>query len=449
MKLLSLTLLLLSLNVFSQITHYKSGWLDQSGMYPVLHVKGTQKQMGEQYGYLAAKMIKYNIDQLYKVVLEEEPALKKWVKPWLFKRLSRAIGFAFWVKYTKTDRDYIKGMKRGARKRGIRLNKYDISFLNTLIDLTGIIRAKWGDLSGGKRHTIKLIDRLTQMCNSFAAWGSRTVDNKTFQTRNTDITAGIGLEDRPLVVIAKPKGGIPYLASGMAGLAGMFTGMNAFGVSLGQVWAFSMDVKLERPWQFIIRDYFTKYRSAREVVEALKRRKVVAYGNNFVFADGFTSEGFSVEMSAKNFATFEDNDPRELNVKVDGEPVALLLEEAVLRGDLALDPTLRSRQLASNGPDGDPRTTRAYIERYLGQYSRIKDYADNNVKIGMQETIGISRDTASRGGSLQAAAYGNTDRDFWVSYSKRYEDGRVEQAFERPNFNVPFHRYLISTTVKK
>jgi hypothetical protein len=231
-------------------------------------------------------------------------------------------------------------------------------------------------------------------------------------------------------------------------MVGIFTGMNAYGVALGQVWAFAKDVQLATPWHIDVRKYFSDNTSAKEVTESFKKQRTTTYGNNFVVADAGGHEnsdetGFSIEMSAKYFASFGPNDQRELAALHNGVPYAYPITNGVYRGDVSFDLDIRARQLSANGPDGDPRDANSYIQRYKGQYDRIVAYEEKGVLIGHAEAQAISSETAMRGSSLQIATYANSDRDMWVSYSKINDDGSVTQAYDRAWVNIPFKNYLV------
>ena len=137
-------------------------------------------------------------------------------------------------------------------------------------------------------------------------------------------------------------------------------------------------------------------------------------------------------------------DPREDRVLWRGRPYAVRMIDAVFRGDAAMDPLLRSLQSASSGPDGDPRATFSYRSRYKGQADRIAAFERAGVLMGKEQAESISRDTASRTGSLQAAVYANTDRQLWVSYSTFLPDGSLRQAWQGEYHHVPFADYLPS-----
>lgn len=432
---------------------YGDAWLEYAGEYPVIHVKGTEKEMGEQLGYLVGDRFQLQINSLRSIGEKQYKDISK-LPEWLFVGLRRAIGAVYYVTYPKGIKEQIKGIVEGAKKRpdSIKLNKMDIAFMNTLIDLTGFVTAVAEKL-GVKASFMKAvkwmgIPWITSNCDSMAVWGPRTQGGKTFQNRNTDIETGTGVENLPLVMIQKKTDAIPIASASITGMLGVFAGMNAHGVGIGQIWATSKQVRIWTPWQHQIRETILKATTAKEAATLFAQMGRVGYGSNFVFADagdggdGSTSEGYTVEANSKHLVVFKANDARESEAQVDGKVYGLPLPYSVLRGDVSMDPIIRSQQTSANGPDGDPTTAGSYNDRYKGLYDRIVAYEQAGVKMGVEETIAISRETAMRKSNLQNAIYANTDRDMWVVYSKINEDGTTTQAYEREYVNVPFYQYL-------
>lgn len=463
MKIISITLLsiLFLTNAFASesklVEVYGNAFKEMKGEIPVIHLKGNEYEMGKQYGYLEGERIKANIENLKSIGESQLPQVK-FLPNSIFTWLRFFVGMAFYVHFPTDVQDHIQGMVAGAKEKGIKLSKFDIAFVNSVIDIVGIgsAFAKKGGLGGKELEQFFLksmgVSKFQQQCDSMAAWGARTVNGKTYQTRNTDINTGAGIEKYPVVIITKRDGKIPLISASFSGMIGVFTGMNAYGVALGQVWAFSEDIKLTSPWQLSIRQIFYDAKTSKEVLNALRTLKVTTYGNNFVIADAgghsnSAETGFSIEMTGKDFAYFTENDQHELEVNYNGESYGFPITNAVYRGDLALDPKIRSKQFAANGPDGDPRESQSYINRYKGQYNKIKEIENRGDLIGKAEAEYVSRETAMRNSSLQTTVYANTDRDIWVSYAKMLDNGTVIQAYEQEYVNYPFHEYLVDLKV--
>jgi hypothetical protein len=430
------------------LASYGDGFLEEVNGLPVLHVKGSPREMGRQYGILAGDRVEHAVEILDQIAGRDRTLKRSPI--WLIRSLRKIVGFVFWFTFPDDIRQEIEGMVDGARERGARFTRFDVAFLNSVIDLVGILKPAFSKgtttdfVPAGNWLVSRLgLTWLTQNCDSMAVWGHRTVDGKTFQTRNVDIDTGKGLEQLPLVVVYKPEGRVPYVTAGFGGFVGVFTGMNAYGVGLGQVWGFSKKTRLATPWAMQIKDVFSRSHSAAEAVDLFRAKNAWSYGSNFVFADG-EGHGFAVELNADRFVAFIDNDHNENRALWRGQPYAEKMRDAVLRGDAAMDPVLRSLQDASAGPDGDPRSTHSYQSRYKGQADRIARFESAGIAIGRAEAESISRDTASRTGSLQAAVYANTDRQLWVSYSRFRDDGSLQQAWQGEYHHIPFAEYLPS-----
>ena len=432
---------------------YGNAWLEQEGEYPVVHLRGTEREMGIQLGFLVGDRFQEQVNNLRSIGEHDVKDLAK-IPDWLFIGLRRFIGAIYYTTYPKDIKEQIKGIVIGAKMRPehIKLHTMDIAFMNTLIDLTGFVNAIAEKL-GIQPSVMRImkwvgIPAINSNCDSMAVWGPRTQGGKTFQNRNTDIETGNGVEKLPLIMIEKKDGAIPIASASITGMLGIFAGMNAYGVGVGQIWATSNDVKIWTPWQHQIREAFLQAHSASEAVTLFSQMGRVGYGSNFVFADagnggnGYESEGYAVEANSKNLAIFKSNDPRELDAKVGGKTYGLPLAYSVMRGDVSMDQTIRKDQPAAAGPTGDPTTTGSYGDRYRGLYDRILAYEKAGVLMGVDETIAISRETAMKKSNLLNAIYANTDRNMWVAYSKMNDDGSTTQAYQRDYVNIPFYQYL-------
>jgi hypothetical protein len=439
---------------------FNDAFLEDISGIPVLHLSGSPYEMGYQYGALAGDRVKTTLN-VFKTLVEKNKDYRVVAKI-AYPVLKRFFGKLFWFTMNKNHKQEILGMVDGAKSKKIRLSKYDIAFINSIIDLGGILKPlisivdfnpESGSRDEAQAHSKALsilgLDWLpTNNCNSMAVWGPRTVEGKTFQTRNVDLSTGLGLEKVPLVIIYKPKNGVPYISAAFAGVIGVFTGMNAKGVGLGQIWAFSKKVQITTPWPLQIKDVFAKAHTAHEAATQFLNYKKWTYGSNFVFADA-TGDGYAAEVNAKEFELFASNDPKEDLALWQGESYAIRLPYAVLRGDVAISPKLRAEQTASNGPNGDPRVTSAYKKRYLGQAERILNYESQGILMGPDEAMQISKETAMRKQSLQTATYANNDRLIWVSYAELLPDGKVIQAYQKDYQLIPFADYLVDLVIHK
>lgn len=341
-----------------------------------------------------------------------------------------AVGSLAFRPYFDADAlEEIRGIVDGMRLRNPStfIQEQDLVFMNALIDLGASV------------------DLDVFQCSGLAVWGSISKDGKVYQTRNVDLMVGSGLEHHTLVVMAKPDNGVPYLNPGWAGMIGCASGLNARGIGVSQVWAFSIDKGFGRPWVLATRELLATGSSVDDAIRIFSSHRRT-YGSNFVFADrgdtrGGVPRGIAIESSQRDLRIFESNDPREDLALWNGQPYAIKIPEAVFRGDCYLDPTMRARQTGSNGPTGDPRTAGAYRNRYEGQAVGIMNYVNAGQKIGADECIQITKDVAMRRNSLQCAVYANTDLEVWIANARIGQGGTLYDAFTEPYLHYSLDDY--------
>jgi hypothetical protein len=409
------------------VARYGDGFLEDNDGYRVLHVKGSQYEMGYQYGKLMA-------EELCQVVpMVNDYFASFGVPEWLVEIAKRIVSTTYVWFYPPEDIEYLSGIYFGVGEPFI-VTFSDLVALNALIDVGGLVG--------------EIFDDITVMnCSSFAAWGSLTEEGKTFQTRNVDLVTGTGLENFVLMTYHKPEGNIPYANIGWCGFIGCASGLSARGIGIGQIWGYTMDHNIGTPWPFKTRRILMESTSAEEAAWVMNDLPFRTYGSNFVFGDGFYGDGRAVETTWHHCAIFRDNDPKEDEALFEDECYAIKIEDAVFRADCAMDPVIRSVQTAANGPDGDPREASSYKLRYKGQADEIQYYRDNTIPIGKEEAQAISQKVAMRGSSLQCVVYGNTDQEFWCANSVIV--GNVpHDACDQEYVYYDFYRYLPSVDIE-
>lgn len=435
---------------------FEGGSLKRKSNLHILVLKGTFNEMGRQYGYLQAKEIT-GVLELFDTISARESS--GWMPLETQHSIRRMLGGLFEKHFPDSAKQMLDGLKDGAAMAGVSLDRRDLAFLNSLIDIAGIGSTNLSFTADGWSAVASLVKALRseigaswieQNCNSMAVWGSRTEQGKTFQTRNTDITVGLGLERFPLAYVALPEDHqgsklIPYVSAGFAGQVGVSTGLNAYGVGIGQIWAFSNAKSIGRPWSLAMMDVMANAQSATEAAEILRSVSPAThtYGNNFIFADA-KGDGIVVELNANTSDTFVAADPREFREgrMPDGRVWAVPLQDALVRADFSMSAKIRVDQTSARGPKGYPPESGSYKNRYAGQIQRILGYQRLARKMGAREAAVISRATADRNaGNIQIAVYANTDRKMWVSYATG-SGANLRHAFQNPFVLIPFDRIL-------
>jgi hypothetical protein len=419
-------------NTAQVVARYGEGFLEVDGGRKILHTKGTAYERGVQYGYLVGDEVEGMFHELTNFVASQGVSLA----PAVMQMLS-PVGARIFRSYFDADAlEEIRGIVDGIHMRNPNsiINEDEMVFLNSIVDLGA------------------LVDLATLKCSGLAVWGDISRDRKMFQTRCVDLLVGAGIEKHALVVMARPDGGVAYANPGWAGMIGCASGLNAHGVGVSQVWAFSQDKSVGRPWILATRELMITGDEAEDAVRILGSDQRT-YGSNFVFADrgdtrGGQPKALAIESSWSHFFVFRDDDPQEDLAVWQGQPYAIRIPYAVFRGDCAMNPLLRSLQTASNGPTGDPRTSSAYQNRYKGQADEILAYVNAGQKIGAAECIEITKKVAMRRSSLQCSVYANSDLDLelWVSNATKI-NGQISYAFQEPYHQYSLDYYTPTTTL--
>ena len=246
------------------------------------------------------------------------------------------------------------------------------------------------------------------LCANGAYWGKATADGKMIALRNLDWNRKMGIQNHAVVKWIHIPGQESYANIGYEGFVGVFSGINEKGISVGQVGATSSDETMKgTPMPFLLKrvlETSSSLEEAQTVFENYPRTR----GYHYVIADAQKKNALVLETTWHHLAIFTDEDPREKEA-----PYALILENALFRGDPAIDPEIRNLQLASKGnpkkPGLEMPAGSAYEIRYKKQGELAQSYYG---KITPETAQQIAREIAP-GSNLQSVIYAYPD--FWVA----------------------------------
>jgi len=122
-------------------------------------------------------------------------------------------------------------------------------------------------------------------CSGFAVFGAATADGTLYHGRVLDYMTQIGLQDAAAAFVVVPRDGIPFVSVGYAGFTGSVTGMNARGVSLGEMGGRGEGRWDGVPMATLMRRALEECDTIDDVVE-LWRRSPRTCEYYYVFADG-------------------------------------------------------------------------------------------------------------------------------------------------------------------
>lgn len=271
----------------------KSSLEKRNNIY-MLHLEGTQYEMGFQHGILLKEEIKKGVVPYYLIKnvtkrglaernLEPPPLLKFF----LMKYVNWSIISKFKTRIPQSAKEEMKGI---ADASGI---PYE-TFLRLVVlpDTT----AKVLDTS----YKLKEFCNNSLGCSSFVATKNAVKGGKLIHARNLDYE-GVGFWDKyPLVIFYHPNNEQSYVSISTAGvgLAGI-TSMNESGLTLALHQNYSKEVSnIGTPIIAIGNEVIRKAHNIRESVQIIKKL-CPAGGWTFVISDWKTNETRAIEVSAK------------------------------------------------------------------------------------------------------------------------------------------------------
>ncbi len=148
-------------------------------------------------------------------------------------------------------------------------------------------------------------------CSGFAVFGTATKNGKLYHGRVLDYMTTIGLQDSATTFVVRAEGQIPFANVGYAGFIGSVSGMNAEGISLGE-----MGGKGEGQWDGA--PMATLMRRAMEECDTLKEVQELWTNSPrtceyyYVFADGKTNEAVGVAATPESIEFIQPGQTHEL-----------------------------------------------------------------------------------------------------------------------------------------
>ena len=136
-------------------------------------------------------------------------------------------------------------------------------------------------------------------CSGVAVWGDATSQGDLFHIRNLDFTKNAHLQDYPAVVIYIPENGIPSIHATFAGYIASHSGMNAKGIVLGEKGESpSSDAPFDYDgihFSLLFRDILNRATTLEEAINGIQQAKLIK--RYYLFA----SDGQKETMGAAKF----------------------------------------------------------------------------------------------------------------------------------------------------
>lgn len=244
------------------------GWLEKINGYPVLHLKGSPREMGFQHGALLKANVRANMHNLLEVkgdtTLVELGPIK--VTP------KAAIEAIIEIQKPFIPDRYFEEMEGLAA--GAEVNLRDARITNFIPELF---------------H-----------CSGFALMNSATKNGRLLHGRVLDYAVDWGLQDHAVIIVAEPDGRIPFVNVAYAGFIGSVTGMNAQHVSIGEMGGRGLGHWQGVPMSLLVREVLETGSDLEKAIDVFRSSpRTCEYF--YVIADAKTNEAVGMEASWDEF----------------------------------------------------------------------------------------------------------------------------------------------------
>jgi hypothetical protein len=242
-----------------------AGFLEEVDGAKILHIKGTPYEMGYQQGALLRDDIRTLVRFLLDVKAKEATIEVGGIKLLDPRRVIAGIVATQRKYYPARFSEELRGVADGAG-----LDVAEVNVANFIPELF---------------H-----------CSGFAIGGSATKDGTLYHGRILDYGCDWRLQEHAVLTVAEPAGKIPFVNVTYAGFIGSVTGMNAAGVSIGEMGGRGMGHWEGVPMAFLVRMALEEA-DGLDAAIAVFRDHPRTCEYYYVIADGETGQAVGMEAS--------------------------------------------------------------------------------------------------------------------------------------------------------
>ena len=261
-------------------------------------------------------------------------------------------------------------------------------------------------------------------CSGCAAMNSATRDGKLYHYRSLDHSLEIGnaikAQSNACITVWEQEGRIPVAGMGWIGAVGLVTGMNAAGMSMGEMGSHCEDETFEgRPMWFQMREMLSlceDLNDGRRMIEEWPRD----CGFNFILADGKVPDAIAIEVTHSMFEFFETGDSAE-----DVEP-HYPIKDVVRRTNHFVSPRLSKTQRETYDPRSEKEDSAAH-------YACLSENIEHvHGKLDAEQMIWLCRCYPPDHSCLHQAVFCPADGDFWFANAASPDESETPGAQNQP-----------------
>ena len=280
-----------------------AGKLYQAGEHLVCVLEGTPEEMGFQHGRLLAQHIVHGMKTGYTT----KALWNRGYTPEYVHAQSARMAKFFPPDYVAE----MKGILAGVEAAGVKDFTLDDVYI-------GVTQAEILHFKPDAPPPLS--------CSNFAVWGKWTADGRLLHGRNLDWDIRGDAQDDAVTIIWRPKGGTPFLMVGWSGAIGSVSGMNAKGITIGEMTLPSPNATFDGQPLFILMRRVLQEAATLDEAVAILRDTPRTSGWNFIVGDAKIPDGRAFETDAKRCNVYAPLDPKE-----NEETLHYSLEDAVRR----------------------------------------------------------------------------------------------------------------------
>jgi predicted choloylglycine hydrolase len=281
-----------------QLDQEGPGKLYQVGEHLVCVMEGTPEEMGFQHGRMLAKQIEHIIKEGYILkALYRGGYTREYINA-----QSERMEKHFPPEYIEEMHGIVKGLKAA------KVNDIAYEYIRTAVTQAEISHYRPGMPPDMKPEPPKEVPK---SCSNFAVWGKWTPDGRLLHGRNLDWNIVDGAQDNAVILVWRPKGKTPFMMVGWTGGIGSVSGMNAQGITIGEMTSVSADETFDGlPLFLIIRRVLDSAGTLDEAVRIMQQGPRTT-GWNFIIGDAKIPDARALEVDAVDCTVFAPMDPKE------------------------------------------------------------------------------------------------------------------------------------------